>query len=56
MKVELVNARDVFKDDNNGFIFGLQEVDEDAVGYTEWFRTELERDKVVKDNMLEVIN
>ena len=53
MKVELVNAYDVFSDDNNGLIFGLQE--EDLGGYVEWFKTEEERKEVIKNNKMDVI-
>ena len=54
MKVFKINSLDVFKDDNNGFIFGLEEVG-DSVGYVEWFKTEEEREKTIKENKFEVI-
>ncbi len=55
MKVEKVNANDVFKDNNNGFIFGLEEVG-DNIDYIEWFKTEEEREKVIKENKFKVMN
>ena len=50
MKVELVNARDVFDDDNNGLIYGLQEINDcGCIGdYVEWFATEEERKEAMK--------
>ena len=54
MKVEKVYARDVFKDNNNGLVFGLQEAEDDAVGYVEWFATEEEREATIKENEMEV--
>jgi len=53
LKVEKVNARDVFKDDNHGLVFGLQEVE--LGDYVEWFATETERDATFKENQMEVI-
>ena len=55
MKVNKINACDVFDDDNNGFIFGLEESAED-VGYVEWFKTEEDREKEIKINNFEVEN
>jgi hypothetical protein len=53
MNVELLFAKDVFKDDNDGFLFGIQELD-DFPAYIEWFKTEKERDKVIKENGFKV--
>lgn len=53
MKVELLNAREVFKDINNGFLFGVQEVS-DFPDYIEWFKTEKERDNCIKENNMVV--
>lgn len=55
MKVEKVNALEVFEDNNNGLIYGLQEVD-DFPGYIEWFATEKQREKVIKENKFKVVN
>ena len=57
MNVELVNAEDVFQDDNNGLVFGLQEVDEDGyyMDYIEWFETEAERDKTITEYDMDVM-
>ncbi len=54
MKVIKVNAKDVFEDDNNGLIFGLQDLD-DFPNYIEWFKTEEERQKAIEENNFEVI-
>jgi len=55
MKVEKINANDIFKDNNNDFIFGLQEVS-DFPAYIEWFKTEKEREKIIEENKFRVIN
>ena len=51
--VEKVNATDVFKDDNNGFIFGLAE--HHLGNYVEWFKTEEEREKCIVENNMIVV-
>lgn len=56
MKVEKINALDVFDDDNNGLIFGLEEVNNNFPSYIEWFKTEAEREKVIKINKFKVVN
>ena len=52
MNVELINANDVFKDNNNGLIYGIQEIDRNGYygDYTEWFETEGLRAKVIAEN------
>jgi len=55
MKVELINAWDAFDDDNGGLTYGLQEVGPD-ISYCEWFATEAERDAVIKEENMEVVN
>lgn len=58
MYVEKCNALEVFEDDNEGYIFGLIE-DADMMGvcnYVEWFKTEKERNKVIKDNNMVLTN
>jgi len=55
MKVEKINARDIFKDNNGELIFGLQD-NLDFPFYIEWFETEEEREKVIKVNKFNVIN
>jgi len=44
MKYELIDAMEELGDDNNGYIYGIQEIS-DFPGYIEWFKTEAERDK-----------
>ena len=54
MKYIKINAGDFFDDDNNGLIYGLQE-DVDFPEYVEWFETEEEREKVIKENKMVVV-
>ena len=42
------------KDNNKGYIYGLED-DLDFPDYVEWFKTEKERAKCIKDNNFEVI-
>lgn len=57
MKVEKVTAQEVFKDNNEGFIFGLMEnSDYNPCEYVEWFKTEEEREQTIKENKMEVTN
>lgn len=56
MNVIKVNGKDYFDDDNNGYLFGLEEyVEEGFPEYVEWFKTEKDRDKCIKKNKMEVI-
>ena len=58
MKVELINAWDIFGDNNDGFIYGIQEVKENGEYgecYCEWFKTKKERDKVTSKPPIEVV-
>jgi len=55
MKVVKVNAKDCFDDDNDGLIFGLEEVREDTIGYVEWFKTKQERNNTIDLNNFEVV-
>jgi len=51
-----LNACEVFEDDNEGLIFGLESVDENHnIDYVEWFKTEEERDNCIKENGFKVI-
>jgi len=57
MKVEKVKAQEVFKDNNKGFVFGLMEnADYGSCSYVEWFKTEEERERVIKENKMVVTN
>ena len=42
-------------DNNNGYIFGIYICDEDEVLEVEWFKTEKERTKNIKDYKLRVL-
>jgi hypothetical protein len=56
MNVIKVSGKDYFDDDNNGYLFGLEEyVEEGFPEYVEWFKTEKDRDKCIKKNKMEVI-
>ena len=56
MKVVKVKAKDYFKDNNYGYIFGLEEYTEEGLpDYIEWFKTEKERYKTIKENKMWVI-
>ena len=55
MEVEKIRAEEVFKDKNNGLVFGLQDTS-DFPFYIEWFKTEEEREKVIRENKFKVIN
>jgi len=58
MYVEKATAQEVFKDNNKGFKFGLfQSLDHhDVCDYVEWFKTEEERNKTIKENKFIVVN
>lgn len=53
MNVELVNA----DDDNEGFVFGLQGLDDEGCynDYVEWFKTEEERDSIIMEFNMNVV-
>lgn len=52
MKVIKVNWEDYrsLEDNNDGLIYGLEEVNDDFPAYVEWFKTEEEREQTIKDN------
>ena len=58
MKVIKVNACDVFDDDNEGYIYGLeQSIDDEGVcDYVEWFKTEKVREEIIRAERFEVVN
>jgi hypothetical protein len=53
MKVYKINAKDVFDDDNNNLIYGLES---DDLSYIEWFKTKKEREEVIIKNKMRVLN
>ena len=55
MKVIKINAMEVFKDNNEGFIFGLEDTN-DFPDYIEWFKTEKEREETIKKYKMVVVN
>lgn len=55
MKVEKIYITDFYDDENNGLKFGLQEVSA-CISYTEWFKTEAERENAIKENKFKVTN
>lgn len=61
MKFEYINwkeIQDTPQDNNQGYIFGINFIDEDT-GHpedTQWFKTEKERDQFIQENKLEEFN
>ena len=59
MNVILVTATEELKHDNNGFEYGIMEINEEGhIGdYVEWFETEVERQQTLDDatNNMKVI-
>jgi len=50
MEIRKIEWKDLgMKDDNEGYIFGLEDT-LDFPDYVEWFKTEEEREKVIKEN------
>lgn len=49
MDYELIDANDVFDDNNDGFIYGINWLDDNGENIVdcEWFRTEEERQEVI---------
>jgi hypothetical protein len=54
MKVILVDALDVFDDDNKGFRFGLEQTN--MGDYVEWFKTEKERETEIKKHKMIIVS
>lgn len=55
MNYRYVDGRDVFDDDNNGLLFGI-ESNEDFPEYVEWFKSAKIRDNYAKKNKMKIIN
>ena len=55
MNYRYVDGREVFDDDNNGLLFGI-ESDEDFPEYVEWFKSAKIRDAYAKKNKMKIIN
>ena len=53
MKYRLINAKDYFDDNNEGLIYGIESC-EDLPEYTEWFKSEIERENYLINNKIEV--
>ena len=50
MKVYKINAGDYYDDNNDGFIYGLEDEEAELI---EWFKTEEERENCInKNNMV----
>ena len=55
MKIRLLDWRDLkMSDDNDGYIYGIEETDLIPPDYIEWFKTKKERNQCIKDNNFEV--
>ena len=44
------------EDNNDGYVYGINLIDEDDIIDVQWFRNEEERFKFIKENNLEIIN
>lgn len=56
MKIEYVHASQVFDDDNEGYVYGINLIDDDnEIMDCQWFKTELERDREATNTGYEVI-
>lgn len=50
MTYEYVDASQVFDDNNNGLVYGVNYIDDsNEIADCEWFATEAERENAVKD-------
>lgn len=56
MKVRLIDAREVFKDSNNGYLYGIEQENEGNCDYIEWFKTKKARDNTIKKYKMKIIN
>ena len=63
MKVELEFWENIKKDmgynendNNDGYIYGIYYLDDDDIIEVEWYKTEQERQEVIKKEQLQVIN
>ena len=54
MKVYLVDAVTTLGHDNDGLSFGLEEIN--MGDYVEWFKTEQERQKTIRENKMTIVN
>ena len=54
-KYEYIHARDVFKDDNNGLIYGVQDIS-DFPDYMEWFDSIKKLEANTKKHKLNILN
>tara|TARA_R100000664_G_scaffold8888_1_gene14641 strand:- start:1768 stop:1935 length:168 start_codon:yes stop_codon:yes gene_type:complete len=55
MKVELEFWENK-NDNNDGYIYGIYYLDDDDIVEVEWYKTEQERQEVIKKEQLQVIN
>ena len=44
------------EDNNDGYVYGINLIDEDDIIDVQWFRNDEERFKFIKENNLEIIN
>jgi len=56
MKVRLIDAREVFKDSNNGYLYGIEQENDGNCDYIEWFKTKKARDNTIKKYKMKIIN
>lgn len=54
--IEYVHASQVFDDDNHGYVYGINYIDDDnEITDCQWFKTELERDREATNTGFEII-
>jgi len=57
MPYEFIHAKDVFDDDNEGLVYGINWLDDMGRAVdSQWFRTKEERQKCIDDTINEVEN
>ena len=44
------------EDDNNGYVYGINLIDEDDIIDVQWFKNDKDRFQFIKENNLEIIN
>ena len=54
MEYRLVDGKEIFEDNNNGLLFGIESV-EDFPEYVEWFPSEETRQSYIKKHDLEMV-
>ena len=57
VRIEYVHASEVFDDDNDGYVYGINYIDENnEIIEDEWYKTEWERDIAASSSGYKIIN